>query len=104
MNKLVKRALCVISALLLILAQFSFVNNKSAETKTPVINSASDHGSFSFLYNDLHLGNAGLSKEAFDYALRGYNYLLTTGKILNDETLSIVDFSLPSTAKRLFVL
>lgn len=57
-----------------------------------------------FLYDSLHLGELGLSRQAFDYALKGYNYLLSTGKINNDKVLSIVDFSLASSKKRLFII
>jgi hypothetical protein len=56
------------------------------------------------LYDSLQLGELGLSRNAFDYALQGYNYLLSSGKLNNDKLLSIVDFSLPSSRKRLFVI
>ncbi len=46
----------------------------------------------------------GLSKQAFIEGLKGYNYLLSEGKLNNDNILSIVDFSLPSTQKRLFII
>lgn len=56
------------------------------------------------LYNQLSLDSLGLSKEAFQYALMGYNELDKQGKLRKDGILSIVDFSLPSTKKRLFVI
>jgi hypothetical protein len=56
------------------------------------------------LYDNLQLNAKGLSKEAYDYALIGYEKLLQNGKISNDEVLTIIDFSLPSSAKRLFVI
>src|SRR5688500_13088119 len=56
------------------------------------------------LYNNLELNSLGLSREAFDYAIKGYNYLRSTGKLKNDKIISIVDFSLPSGKKRLFIL
>lgn len=56
------------------------------------------------LYENLHLNDLGLSEEAYNYGIRGYEYLRSQGKLNNDEILSIVDFSLPSSAKRLFVL
>ena len=55
------------------------------------------------LYDALQLSGAGLSKEAFVYALEGYRHLFSTGQIAN-EVLSIVDFTLPSSKKRLFVI
>ncbi|SEA52781.1 L,D-transpeptidase catalytic domain [Chitinophaga terrae (ex Kim and Jung 2007)] len=56
------------------------------------------------LYDNLHLDSSGLSREAFDHALIGYEHLKAQGKIKNPDVLSIVDFSLPSTKKRLFVI
>ncbi len=58
----------------------------------------------SFLYESLNLNALGLSEDAFDYALKGYEYLKAEGKLDNESILSIVDFSLPSSQKRLFVL
>src|SRR5687767_7700513 len=47
------------------------------------------------LYESLGLGKLGLSKQAFDYAIKGHDYLASTGKLQNEDILSIVDFSLP---------
>ena len=60
--------------------------------------------SASGIYDSLRLNLLGLSKQAFDYAMQGYNYLVETGKLVNDHIISIVDFSLPSDKKRLFVI
>lgn len=57
-----------------------------------------------YMYDTLQLNSFGLSKEAFIYAMEGYRNLATTGQITNDDVLSIVDFSLPSSRKRLFVI
>jgi len=56
------------------------------------------------LYNVLSLDSLGLSRQAFDEALTGYLNLQRTGTIQNTGILSIVDFSIPSFRKRLFVL
>ncbi len=56
------------------------------------------------LYDQLSLSALGLSQEAYHYALQGYDLLLREGKLHNQHILSIVDFSLPSTRKRLFVI
>lgn len=56
------------------------------------------------LYDQLALGALGLSQKAYEYALAGYERLLEEGKLKNDDILSIVDFSLPSSKKRLFVI
>ncbi|MCA6494939.1 MAG: murein L,D-transpeptidase catalytic domain family protein, partial [Chitinophagaceae bacterium] len=56
------------------------------------------------LYEELGLGALGLSKTAFVFALNGWNALLKEGKIRKDNILSILDFSLPSGQKRMFVI
>jgi hypothetical protein len=56
------------------------------------------------VYDSLHLGELGLSKEAYDYAVKGHEYLVANGKLQNPDILSIVDFSLPSSKKRLFIV
>ena len=57
-----------------------------------------------FLYDSLQLNNLGLSKQAFIEGIKGYNLLRAQGKLDNENVLSIVDFTLPSTHKRLFVI
>lgn len=56
------------------------------------------------LYDSLQLYNVGLSENAFQYAIEGYAKLKEKGKIVNSNVLSIVDFTRPSSEKRLFVL
>lgn len=56
------------------------------------------------LYDSLQLDTMGLSKEAFLEGVKGYSYLRSTGKLPNDSVLTIADFSLPSSEKRLFVI
>lgn len=56
------------------------------------------------LYDSLQLSLQGLSEDAFNYAKKGFDKLLAEGKLLNTSILSIVDFSLPSTKKRLFII
>jgi hypothetical protein len=56
------------------------------------------------VYDSLHLQVSGLSRQAFDYAKAGFDKLVKQGKIINQSVISIVDFSLPSNEKRLYVL
>lgn len=56
------------------------------------------------IYNGLNLKARGLSEAVFQMALRGYFHLMEQGKIANDSILTIIDFSKPSTEKRLFVV
>ncbi len=56
------------------------------------------------LYELLNLFELGLSKSAYEYAIQGYVTLLSNGKLNNSSVLSIVDFSHPSSKKRLYVI
>ena len=60
--------------------------------------------STSALYMQMNLGNYGLDEKAFEYAMNGYNYLKSKKILLNKNVISIIDFTKPSTQKRLFVL
>ena len=78
---------------------FSFNPTLSNTNKTSNISFSSVK-----IYDSLKLNLSGLSQQAFIYALKGYDYLKVKGKIGNDNILSIVDFSRPSSQKRLFVI
>lgn len=56
------------------------------------------------IYDSLNLASKGLSHEAFDFAVRGYTLLKNQGKLRNQRILSIIDFTKPSSQKRLFIL
>jgi len=56
------------------------------------------------LYENLHLDEAGLSKEAVAYAVRGYEKLVDSGLVNNEQYLTIVDFSQSSRNKRFYIL
>lgn len=56
------------------------------------------------IYDSLGLGSLGLSHAAFSAAIAGFEKLQSEGKILKDNLVSILDFSLPSGKKRLFVI
>ena len=87
---------------------FSEVNNNinandssNASLKTDSSESSLKNSS---VYDVLKLADLGLSRYAFDYAVKGYNYLLSSGKLKNDNLISIVDFSQPSSKKRLYII
>lgn len=94
----------------MLMGSFVFGTNKSktirknAAITAPVSTSAKNIDKNFFLYDSLQLSTLGLSKAAFEYALTGYNALIETGKIQKDNILTIIDFSLPSNSKRLFVI
>lgn len=56
------------------------------------------------VYDSLHLNLKGLSQQAFEYAKEGFHKLVEEGKLINDSIISIVDFSLHSGKKRLFII
>lgn len=56
------------------------------------------------VFDSLHLNTLGLTRQAYDYAIRGFQTLLSMGKLNNDSVISIADFSLSSAQKRLYVI
>lgn len=58
----------------------------------------------SSLYQAFDLQEIGLNKKAFEYALKGYNYLLYRHWLNNPNILTIVDMSQSSRNKRLYIL
>ncbi|MGG9972486.1 murein L,D-transpeptidase catalytic domain family protein [Ferruginibacter sp. SUN002] len=71
----------------------------SAVTKKVTVNSAEAN-----IYDSLKLSSIGLARQVFDYAVNGLNYMKEVGKLSNDRIISIVDFSKPSSQKRLYVI
>ena len=55
-------------------------------------------------YKQWHPGNLGLSENAFNYAMKGFAYLSKANLVSKKNIVSIVDFSKPSTQKRLYVI
>jgi hypothetical protein len=56
------------------------------------------------IFDSLKLGKLGLGRRAYEYAMIGFGKMKTKGLLNNDKIISIVDFSLPSDKKRLFVI
>jgi hypothetical protein len=73
----------------------------------PVISSDSSSLSYSaadIIYTTTNLQQYGLSKEAFDHAWKGYQYLLSNNRITRGTYLTICDFSQSSRQKRLYII
>jgi hypothetical protein len=87
-----------------------YLNNKKSDTAVVVKDSVSHPDTldavsrFSVLFDQMNLDSLGLSQDAFNYGVKGYLDLVSNGTVKNDHILSIVDFSLPSSKKRLFVI
>ena len=56
------------------------------------------------IYDSLKLASIGLTKQVFDCAMRGFEYLKEKGKITNHNIISIADLSKSSCKKRLFII
>jgi hypothetical protein len=56
------------------------------------------------IYTEMDLGKTGLSRAAFDLALKGYSNLLRRRLVRNKNILTVIDFSKPSNQKRLYVI
>lgn len=109
----VRNAWLFVSSLLVGLFSFPFAFAKSVEKratqlKNTVSNTITDFipsmPSAVSVYDSLRLNLAGLNRKAFEMAQKGFENLKQQGVILNDNIISIIDFSLPSTEKRLYVV
>jgi hypothetical protein len=112
-----KLRILIFPLLLLVVVCFMFaapaadyLNNKKSDTAIAVKDSASHPETldavtrFRVLYDQMNLDSLGLSQDAFNYGLKGYIDLVSNGAVSNNNILSIVDFSLPSSKKRLFII
>jgi len=109
----VRNAWLFVSSLLVGLFSFPFafaksVEKKATQFKNTVSNTISDFiptlPSAVSVYDSLRLNLGGLNRKAFELAQKGFDKLKEQGVILNDSIISIIDFSLPSTEKRLYVV
>ena len=86
-------------------AKNTSVTKKFKET-SEAVNSVSSKisANISALFSELHLQEAGMNKKVFNSALNGFQKLDAKGAIKKDNIITIIDFSQPSTKKRLYVL
>ena len=113
-NRKVKNAYLFISSLIVGLFSFPFAFAKSVEKKAVQFKATVSNLSVNdfvpslpsavSVYDSLRLNMAGLNRTAFELAQQGFEKLKEQGTILNDNIISIIDFSLPSTEKRLYVV
>src|ERR1700743_2651797 len=79
----------------------------TAQLRSVVVNpglSLADSPRLNLLYDSLQLDSLGLSAQAYHKAITGFLSMVAAGAVPNPGILSIIDFSLPSTQKRLFIL
>src|SRR5436190_13450980 len=83
----------------------SMMESRIAKDSLPAVSETTSHlKSANSVYDSIHLDQIGLSRGTFNYAIKGFNHLVQARKLANDKIISIIDFSLPSSAKRLFVI
>ena len=84
------------------------LNNSKAQTKNSYYNDYSQPLIANYnntnIFDSLKLGKLGLGRMAFDYAMLGFKSLKEKGLLGKEDVLSIIDFSLRSDKKRLFVI
>jgi hypothetical protein len=109
----VRNAYLFVSSLLVGLFSFPFAFAKSVEKKAVQFkNTVSNLNvrdivpvpSAVSVYDSLRLNLEGLNRKAFEMAQRGFEKLKEQGVVLNDHIISIIDFSRPSTEKRLYIV
>lgn len=79
-------------------------NHPVAATDSQLVNTVNIPSDKIDLYDSLRLGSLGLARQAYDYAMKGFTVMKSGGEVNNDNIISIIDFSKPSSEKRLFVL
>lgn len=109
MHLMKKPAILILAILASVLFIFATAKKSSATRKTETASAAStatttNTSTAAALFSDLHLGEVGLSQTVFNSALQGLQKLDSEGVIKKDDIITIVDFSQPSTMKRLYVL
>ncbi|MGG9964271.1 murein L,D-transpeptidase catalytic domain family protein [Ferruginibacter sp. SUN106] len=101
--RLIRNTMAVLPVLLLMANTSSPLIGKTITDKPfsiakPAVTPAADY------YAAWNLNAAGISQEAFSEAMKGYTYLQEKKLLNNTNVLTIVDYSKPSSQKRLFVL
>ena len=112
-NRSVKSFYLFFSTLVIGLFSFAFAFAKSVEKRSKhVFHSTSDSSDYLAsvrptvlsVYDSLNMGINGINRKVFELAQKGLDKLKKRGMVLNDSIVSIIDFSMPSSAKRLFVI
>ena len=113
-NRKLRSAYLFVSSLVVGLFSFPLAFAKSVEKKAVHVKDTVANLAISDLiptipsavsvYDSLRLNLEGLNRKAFELAQDGFEKLKKQGAVVNDNIISIVDFSLPSTEKRLYVV
>ncbi len=112
LNFKMKKVYVFFSTVLIFMLHLPFAFSKSKSMQiTPLVKLAALNNlgvtgtsAIGLIYDSLKLNVLGLSHSAFDNAVKGFSYLKSKGKVLNTNVISIVDFTKPSSEKRLFII
>jgi L,D-transpeptidase catalytic domain len=88
----------------LLCISFTIIPTVQTADRIAVVSASAAVDEASSLYNAIQLDQYGLSKEAFDYAWKGYQILLKKKLISRNNYLTICDFSQSSGQKRLYII
>lgn len=105
-----KKMFAGVFALIVLFVSATAFNHSEKNTPSEVTFTTANEGEGSAniglanLYDSLHLDARRLNRQAFDYAIKGFEKLKAAGKIKKDHLLTIVDFSQPSTSKRMYII
>jgi hypothetical protein len=123
LNKKLRTVYLFVNSVIIFLLHIPFVFAKSAANKikngpsgdntvvSTTVSSTGNDNNFSIplfkhlnVFDSLHLNLNGLSKNIFDMAVKGLEKLKESGVTISDNIISIVDFSQPSSNKRLYII
>lgn len=99
-----KKLMGLAIAVLVTTASFSFTGDNTGICYTEPAIPAVPTSQPVKLFDVLNLNQTGVSEEAFDCAIKGWEKLKASGEIHNDSVISIIDFTKTSDQKRLFVI
>src|ERR1700755_501607 len=95
---------CVLIAFVLPVSVVKAGNPVTAKSSKSASKAAAYTEEVSALYEQIDLKQPGLTKKAFEYALKGYSYLMDHHWLNKTNILSICDLSQSSRNKRLYVI
>jgi hypothetical protein len=109
MFKLIRYPACIACLLIFLCVAQSFTaiaseKNFSTTVSVPEFFKSNKPASIISKYDEWNLSAAGISFEVFNYAIKGYQYLLQKHLLTNTDIISIIDFTKPSTQQRLFII
>ena len=109
MQQMKNPAILVLASFASVLFIFATARKSSARKKVITTSAAvpvntNNTSNAKALFSELHLDSAGLDQTVFNSAMEGLEKLDSKGVVKKDDIITIVDFSQPSTKKRLYVL